>query len=104
LETNAFQAEATCVAKYKRPSPVKMLVELDPGLRLGEHLLEEVLASLQGVWTLVDAVELKQVKGIENHLIIAGATRSDLPNREIAQVKLRDHSYKAFAIVPMDHG
>jgi hypothetical protein len=31
-------------------------------------------------------------------------TRSDLPNREIEQVKLRDHSYKAFAIVPMDHG
>jgi hypothetical protein len=49
-----------------------MLVELDPRLGLGEHLLKEALASHQGVRTLVDAVELEQVKGIEDHLIIVG--------------------------------
>jgi hypothetical protein len=50
-----------------------MLVELDPHLGFGEHFREEALAGHEGLQTVVDAVQLDQVKGIEDHLIIVGA-------------------------------
>jgi hypothetical protein len=38
-----------------------MFVELNPDLGLGEHLLEEALASRQGVRTLVETSQFEQV-------------------------------------------
>jgi hypothetical protein len=72
LRNDALAAELAGVGKDRRAVALQMLAILDPGPGLAEQFLQSCLALLKRTGPLVLAVELQQIKGIQERLIVVG--------------------------------
>ena len=78
------------------PSPVKCSLSWIPTSGLASTFSRRALRTTKGVPPLVATVQLEQVKGVEDHLVVVGAALELVEDREpgvvaIDRLPLEDH-------------